>query len=176
MYTQQPHCLSHAPTACRRVTCPCPIAVRVHQMSLHARQIPLSRGRHAGGWFSDSPKKPLLQYESQLERRAIAALVGLKSCVAIETQPFTVHFEFRGQPRRYTPDLMVQIDHPSPTLVELGFMQQTVVEVKPDSLVGELRSYCVQRAAVRASTGLRLIMLGEQAIELLEWEVRHGQW
>ena len=57
-----------------------------------ARRIPLSRGRHHGGYVCAYRGQPLLRVESVLERRVLEAMAAHQRCVALATQPLTFHW------------------------------------------------------------------------------------
>lgn len=54
------------------------------------RRVPLSRGRHHGGYVCAFRGQPLLRVESALERHVLRALAADPGCEALATQPVTV--------------------------------------------------------------------------------------
>ncbi|WP_184417470.1 hypothetical protein [Rhodanobacter sp. MP7CTX1] len=95
------------------------------------RRVPLSRGRHHGGYVCAFRCQPLLRVESALERHVLRALAADQGCVALATQPVTIQWTWRGTVRRYTPDVLVMLcDVPEPWSA-VGLERLSLVEVKP---------------------------------------------
>lgn len=96
-----------------------------------ARRIPLSRGRHHGGYVCAFRGQPLLRVESALERHVLRALVAEPGCMALATQPMTIQWTWRGTVRRYTPDVLAMLSELPPSWRALGLDRLSMIEVKP---------------------------------------------
>jgi len=96
-----------------------------------ARRIPLSRGRHHGGYVCAFRGQPLLRVESALERHVLRALVAEPGCMALATQPMTIQWTWRGTVRRYTPDVLAMLCELPPSWRALGLDRLSMIEVKP---------------------------------------------
>jgi TnsA endonuclease N terminal len=70
------------------------------------RRIPLSRRSHVTG-FHGLPTGAV-DYESALERDFVLLTRFDDPAVRIRSQPITLHFEYEGRQRRYTPDYLVE--------------------------------------------------------------------
>jgi hypothetical protein len=97
------------------------------------RRVPLSRGRHHGGYVCAFVGQPLLRVESNLERQVVKTLVTNASCLAIATQPVTMYWTWRGIERRYTPDVLVIFKELPGTWRRFGMERISLIEVKPMS-------------------------------------------
>ena len=123
-----------------------------------ARRVPLSRGRHHGGYVSLYPRQPVLRFESNEERRALKTLASMPESIAIATQPLTVRFSFNGKPRRYTPDALVVLTSVPTWLARAGFDRFTLVEVKPlDVPEDQANLWRARRKALRDTVGMPLV-------------------
>ncbi len=101
-------------------------------------------------------------FESSLERDWLIALDFDPSIQLIREQPFSIHYEFEGKTRRYTPDVLTESMSPH------GQIMTTVYEVKPlEELRSEWKRYKPRfRAAVRhcRSRGWRFKIVTEREI------------
>ena len=95
------------------------------------RRVPLSRGRHHGGYVCAFRCQPLLRVESALERHVLRALAADQGCVALATQPVTIQWTWRGTVRRYTPDVLAMLCELPPSWRALGLDRLSMIEVKP---------------------------------------------
>jgi len=122
------------------------------------RRIPLSKGRHHGGYVSLYPMQPVLRYESDEERRALKHLASLKESAAVATQPLTVRFKFNEKLRHYTPDALIVLTVVPAHLARAGFDQFTLVEVKPlDVPEDQPDLWRARRKALREALGMPLV-------------------
>lgn len=115
------------------------------------RRIPLSRGPHVTGRVSPGTGCPSVAFESLNEKGAIEGLLAVPGVLLVLSQPFTVHYRWKGRRRRYTPDLLVVAQPVPASLRRRGFGPLTVVEVKPladadDSDLVDLRLHVAQLA------------------------------
>ena len=101
------------------------------QVTWGERRVPVSRGRHHGGYASLFPRQPVLRFESDLERRVLKQFASVSACIALATQPVTIRFRFEGRTRRYTPDVLVILESVPDEWGAAGFQRFTLVEVKP---------------------------------------------
>jgi hypothetical protein len=97
------------------------------------RRVPLSRGRHHGGYVCAFVGQPLVRVESNLERLVVKSLAMDKACLAIATQPVTMYWTWRGVARRYTPDVLVIFKELPGAWRRFGMERISLVEVKPTS-------------------------------------------
>lgn len=124
------------------------------------RRVPLSYGRHHGGYAITWPGAPSVRVESAEEARVVHALVARPECRDIITQPLTAWYEWRGRIRRYTPDLAVTFSSVPRDLQAMGAESRCLVEVKPFGR--ERLTPAVWEAmcdVIRAATGRPLILL-----------------
>lgn len=96
------------------------------------RRIPLSHGRHHGGYVCAFRGEKLVRVESALERSVVKMLVADPACMAIATQPVTINWSWNGATRRYTPDILVIFEAVPERWRKLGFERLSIVEVKPE--------------------------------------------
>lgn len=97
------------------------------------RRVPLSRGRHHGGYVCAFVGQPLVRVESNLERHVVKAFAADTDCLAIATQPVTMYWTWRGIERRYTPDVLVIFKELPAAWSRFGMERISLVEVKPTS-------------------------------------------
>lgn len=95
------------------------------------RRVPLSRGRHHGGYVCAFVGQPLVRVESNLERKVVRSLTTDAACLAIATQPVTMYWTWRGIARRYTPDVLVIFKELPGAWRRFGMERISLVEVKP---------------------------------------------
>ena len=107
-------------------------SLRVDEVRWAERRIPLSRGSHVTGRVSPGAGRPSIAFESMNERRAIERILGFPEVQLVLSQPFTVHYQWEGHRRRYTPDLLIIAQPVSAWLRRHGFGPLTVVEIKRD--------------------------------------------
>lgn len=130
------------------------------------RRIPLSYGRHHGGYAITWPGAPSVRVESTEEARVVHALVARPECRDITTQPLTVWYEWRGRIRRYTPDLAVTFSSVPGDLRAIGAESCCLIEVKPFG-----REHVTQtvwealRDVIRKATGRPLILLSSRTAQ-----------
>lgn len=124
-----------------------------------ARRIPLSRGRHHGGYVCAFRGQPLLRVESALERRVIRALVAEPGCMALATQPMTIQWTWRDKVRRYTPDVLVMIDELPPAWRALGLDRLSLIEVKPARFFVDDDLWLERIRVVQDALGMPLVRL-----------------
>jgi hypothetical protein len=81
--------------------------IDIQHVDWWSRAIPLSHGCHSTGYTRTWPGQALLPVESRLEHAMLEALTSSDACVALATQPVTVHYLTNGIARSYTPDILV---------------------------------------------------------------------
>jgi len=123
------------------------------------RRVPLSRGRHHGGYVCAFRGQPLLRVESALERRVVKALASTPACVALVTQPVTVNWTWKGAVRRYTPDILVMFDEVPDEWRQLGLARLSLIEVKPARFTMNEELYAEHTRSIRAALGMPLVRL-----------------
>lgn len=127
------------------------------------RHVPLSRGRHHGGYASLFPRQPVLRFESDLERRVLKQLAAVPTCIALATQPVTVRFRFNSRPRRYTPDVLVIFESVPTALAATGCRRFTFVEVKPPNFADNAPGLWSARCdALEETLGIPLVRLPQR--------------
>jgi len=130
------------------------------------RRIPLSYGRHHGGYAVTWPGAPLVRVESAEEARVVHALVARPECRDLTTQPLTVWYEWRGRVRRYTPDLAVTFSSVPGDLRAMGAESRCLVEVKPFGRERLTQAvWEALRDVIRAATGCPLILLSSRTAQ-----------
>lgn len=79
----------------------------------------------------------------------------VRTVMAVEVQPFTVHFEFEGKLRRYTPDALV-----------LTRFKAFIIECKParEYFTAEFQAFVVAARAYFASFGLDYVVIDEMDV------------
>lgn len=101
-------------------------------------------------------------FESSLERDWLIALDFDPAVKLIREQPFSIHYDFAGEIRRYTPDVLAE------SVSSQGKVSTTVYEVKPlDELRAEWQRYKPRfRAAVHhcRTQGWRFKIVTEREI------------
>jgi len=122
------------------------------------RRIPVSKGRHHGGYASLFPCQPVLRFESELERRVLKQFASIPGCAALATQPVTIRFWLDGRSRRYTPDVLVVFEFVPKELAIIGFRRFTFVEVKPLGFAGDPADlWSARRQALEKALGIPLV-------------------
>lgn len=124
-----------------------------------ARRIPLSRGRHHGGYVCAFRGEPLVRVESALERRVVKALAADPSCIVLASQPVTVHWTWKGESRRYTPDVLVMFDQLPDAWRESGLKKVSLIEVKPLRFAVEEDLHAERVRVIRESLDMPLVRL-----------------
>jgi hypothetical protein len=110
------------------------------------RRIPLSRRSHVTGFGSLGGG--VVEHESALERDFVLLTTFLDPGAAITSQPVTIHFEDRGERRRYTPDFQVIRGDGRAELVEIKYrvdLRANWAQLRPGFLAA--------RAFIRESGG-----------------------
>lgn len=130
---------------------------RNSQINWGARRVPLSKGRHHGGYASLFLNQPLLRFESELERRVLKALASMPQCMALATQPLTLRFQFGRGFRLYTPDILLVLDDVPTAWIQLGIERFTLIEVKPLDIVVSDDLWKSRSRALRRGVGMPLI-------------------
>lgn len=123
------------------------------------RRVPLSRGRHHGGYVCAFRNQPILRVESALERRVLKALSADRACIALATQPVTIQWAWRGSLRRYTPDILVMFDVLPDRWQSSGMERSTLIEVKPDRFYVEDDLWRERIRIIRVALGIPLMRL-----------------
>ena len=126
------------------------------------RRVPLSRGRHHGGYVSAFLGQPVVRVESVLERRVVKTLAAEPMCVAIATQPVTMQWVWNGMNRRYTPDVLVIFKHLPSAWQHLGMERISLVEVKPTRFSIDDDLWTERVRIVKQSMGIPLVRLPAQ--------------
>lgn len=127
------------------------------------RQMGLGYGGKIMGWHPVRAGHPAVAYEGTLERDQLTCLGRLDCVVKIIEQPVTIHFHYRGQRYRYTPDFWVQLRRIPAGLAALGVhANRFFIEVKSSKRL----EACQQRleikcAALRHATGLSTVVTTE---------------
>ncbi|WP_199099126.1 hypothetical protein [Dyella sp. ASV21] len=130
------------------------------------RRVPLSYGRHHGGYAVTWPGAPSVRVESAEEARVVHALVARPECRDIISQPLTVWYEWRGRVRRYTPDLAVTFSSVPVDLQAMGAESRCLVEVKPFGRERLAQAvWEAMRDVIRAATGRPLILLSSRTAQ-----------
>lgn len=124
------------------------------------RRIPLSYGRHVTGVHPVRPDIGPVEYESQLEARAISLFARFTELTSLRSQPLTLVYRSRGSMLRYTPDFLVSLGHVPNELALLGFGHETFVEVKPWRCAAAQEALLARKfSALRKATGLPVVLL-----------------
>lgn len=124
-----------------------------------ARRIPLSRGRHHGGYVCAFRGQPLLRVESALERHVLRALVAEPRCMALATQPMTILWTWRGTVRRYTPDVLAMLCEMPPSWRALGLDRLSLIEVKPARFFVDDDLWAERVRVIQHALGMPLVRL-----------------
>lgn len=125
-----------------------------------SRSIPLSHGRHSIGYTPTWPGQALLPVESRLERHVLKALTEGSDCVALATQPVTIHYTAGNAKRSYTPDILVAY-----ICKATGKLDCFFIEVKTAHQAERYRYKLKERqAAVVMSTALPLVVITENDV------------
>ena len=123
------------------------------------RRVPLSRGRHHGGYVCAFRNQPILRVESALERHVLKALSAEAACIALATQPVTIQWVWRGALRRYTPDILAMFDVLPDRWHASGMERSTLIEVKPDRFYVEDDLWRERIRIIRVALGIPLMRL-----------------
>jgi hypothetical protein len=143
-------------------------AIHIRHADWWSRAIPLSHGHHSTGYTRIWPGQALLPVESRLEHRILNALSAPSECIALATQPVTIHYETNGTARSYTPDILVAYAARVPRHVECFF-----IEVKTRQQADRHRFKLQERQrAVIEATALALIVVTDKDLEEAQ-EVSH---
>jgi hypothetical protein len=138
-------------------------AIDIKHVDWWSRCIPLSHGVHSTGFSRTWPGQPLLPVESRLEHAILTALTKCATCVALATQPVTVHYLAGDQPRSYTPDILVAYVCPESKRLECF-----LIEVKTRSDFERHRFKLEERQrAVLEATALPLVIVTDE--DLCDW-------
>jgi hypothetical protein len=139
------------------------------------RVIPPSRSTHVRGWHPVRPGHTVVPFESLLESRLISRLASCVELIRIRSQPVTIEYRHGGRLTKYTPDLLVEFESVPEGLKQLGFEEETFVEVKP--LVRSLKVEHVlnrQFLALRAALARPITLVTDWDISLALREVSHA--
>lgn len=140
-----------------------------------ARRIPLSYGRHMTGVHPVRPDIGPVEYESQLEARAISLFARFTELAGLRSQPLTLVYRSRGSMLRYTPDFHVSLTHVPDELALLGFERETLVEVKPWRRAAAQEAMLARKfSALRKATALPVVLLTDLDIPPFEVGGAHG--
>jgi len=123
------------------------------------RRVPLSHGRHHGGYVCAFRGQPLVRVESMLERSVIKMLVADPACMAVASQPVTLRWMWRESKRRYTPDVLVLFDAVPEQWRQLGAERFSLIEVKPPRVHIDSDLMAERARIVRATLGMPLVRL-----------------
>lgn len=124
------------------------------------RRVPLSYGRHMTGVHPARPDIGPVEFESQLEARAISLLARFTELAGLRSQPLTLVYRSRGSMLRYTPDFHVSLIRVPDELAVLGFERETYVEVKPWRRAAAQETLLARKfSALRQATGLPVVLL-----------------
>ena len=105
----------------------------------------------------------------------IDALTGYSELMRIASQPVTVTYHEDRRARSYTPDFMVRLNSVPFALAELGFGDQTYVEVKPYFEALKIRDRLSRRfAALAEATGQPVVLITDLDLLANGQGVRHG--
>jgi len=130
-----------------------------------ARTIPLSYGRHTPGVHPVRPDLEPVEFESNLEGRAISLLANFCELIELRSQPVTLVYRSRGSLLRYTPDFWVRLSQVPPELEEFGFERETFVEIKPWRRAAAQESLLARKfSALRQATGKSVVLLTDMDI------------
>lgn len=131
--------------------------ITIKSVDWWSRAIPLSHGKHAIGYASTWPGQALLPVESHLELRILKALTACDECIALATQPATIHYLANGSARSYTPDILAAYVSPGMRQPEC-----VLIEVKTDTNAYRYRFKLEERQrAVQVATAMPLLILTE---------------
>lgn len=136
-----------------------PVVAEGVRLHWGARRIPLSRGRHHGGYVCAFRGEPLVRVESALERRVVKALAADHCCIVLASQPVTVHWSWKGESRRYTPDVLVMFDQLPDAWRESGLEKVSLIEVKPLRFAVEEDLHAERVRVIRESLDMPLVRL-----------------
>ncbi|WP_158754686.1 TnsA endonuclease N-terminal domain-containing protein [Dyella sp. S184] len=132
--------------------------ITIKHLDWWSRSIPLSHGCHSTGYAPTWPGQALLPVESRLERHVLKALTACPECVAVATQPVSIHYTAGGDRRSYTPDILVAYVCESTRKLECF-----LIEVKTKHQADRYRYKLMERqAAVTLSTALPLVVITEK--------------
>lgn len=138
--------------------------LQIERIEWGYRKIPLSHGRHHIGRTIPWSGHTAIMVESMEERFVVQALAKRRHCTALTSQPVTVWYSYKGQPRRYTPDLMATFAEIPLDLERLGAQTCTLVEVKPH---GRPRisadTWALWREVIRMALSIPLILLSAES-------------
>lgn len=117
--------------------------------------------------------KGMVPFESGLERDTLLWLRDEPGLASIKAQPFTIKGWIDGRYTWYTPDLLVTFAPVPEMVARLGFLDRTIVEVKPAALAGHdevLLKLCLARKA----TGIAVVLVSDFDLEEVEeWAYVH---
>jgi len=132
--------------------------ITIKHLDWWSRSIPLSHGCHSTGYAPTWPGQALLPVESRLERKVLKALTSCPECVAVATQPVSIHYTAAGERRSYTPDILVAY-----ACKATGKLECFLIEVKTKHQADRYRYKLMERqAAVTLSTALPLVVITEK--------------
>jgi hypothetical protein len=132
--------------------------ITIKHLDWWSRSIPLSHGNHSTGYAPTWPGQALLPVESRLERHVLKALTACPECVAVATQPVSIHYTAAGDRRSYTPDILVAYVSKA-----TGKLECFLIEVKSKHQADRYRYKLMERqAAVTLSTALPLVVITEK--------------
>lgn len=123
------------------------------------RRIPLSRGRHHGGYVCAFRGQPLVRVESNLERTVVKALAADPACALVATQPLSLWWRWKGVRRRYTPDILVAFDAVPDAWKTMGLERLSLVEVKPPRVEIASDLEAEHARVIHAALGMPLVRL-----------------
>jgi hypothetical protein len=143
----------------------------IHSVAWGSRRIPLRRGSirgfHPG--LGDA-----LQFESLLECDVISALLSHSELSAIQSQPYTIHFQLGETHHRYTPDLLVEFFKVPDSLDALGFRRLTVIECKPRAKLANNAALLGRAyAAIRQITSAPMLIVTDASLTSVSLGVAH---
>lgn len=135
---------------------PCDIQGILHD----GRRVPLSYDRHVTGVHPVRPDIGPVEFESQLEARAISLLARFTELTDLRSQPLTLVYRSRGSLLRYTPDFHASLTRVPDELAALGFDRETFIEVKPWRRAAAQEALLARKfSALRQATGLPVVLL-----------------
>lgn len=162
----QPHALQLLEVLRERARCALEVPISDHRIDIKhvswwSRTVPLSHGIHSTGYTRTWPGQALLPVESRLEHRMLKALTTCAACVALGTQPFTVHYLANNQARSYTPDILVGYVCPQSKQLEC-FLVEVKTRVQAERYRFKLEE---RQRAVLEATAIPLVVMTEDDLD-----------